>query len=85
MEPSDEELGAFNPRECQRLLENRKAVDAPRGSEQGPGWGPPRPADGGVEPGGHSGPDQILVQVLPWACCVVLGECLTSSGPLFPH
>ena len=41
MEPSDEELGAFNPRECQRLLENRKAVDAPRGSEQGPGWGPP--------------------------------------------
>ena len=41
MEPSDEELGAFNPRECQRLLENRKAVDAPRGSGQGPGWGPP--------------------------------------------
>jgi len=45
--------------------------------------GVPRPADGGVEPGGHSGPDQILVPVLPWACCGVLGECLTSSGLCF--
>lgn len=47
--------------------------------------GAPWPVDGGVEPGGHSGPDQILVQVLPWACCVVLGESLAFSGPLFPH
>lgn len=40
MEPSDEELGAFNPR-CQRLLESRKAVDAPRRRLAGSRVGPP--------------------------------------------
>ena len=54
MEPSDEELGAFNQRECQRLQENRKEVGGVQDGILGP-------AHGGVELGGHSGPDQILV------------------------